>query len=175
MAYHRFQRTILMISLGVIFLLVILLSLAYHQNKAIERDIVIQYAIEQKFLLTNLDEALKNKDNPEVFIRELIMANGILYHNIKTTGNGTPIGQHGNIPWNLFYLNQHGLGLVNSLIFKAINSNVNNETVSDLEEFRDMLYRVVEEIDYNTLLNKNSKEIYNALIRASKVIEETNK
>ena len=122
-------------------------------------------------VLYNLEQALSDKDNPGEFIKNLEQATVYLNHNINISGNSTPIGQHGDIPINMFDLNGMYADIVYSALSQAKNKEVSEKTIQELTEYKNKLSKVVETLDIQeNLWDENLRENKRVLNSASEIV-----
>ncbi len=145
----------------------------HQENNDIKKGLIIQYVSHQERVLLLLEEAIDQTNDREKFIDSLQEVITILYHNKQITGNGTPIGQYGDMPFNLFDLNGEYAEVVYKALTQAKNDQLTNQTIKQLEDYTANLSEVVKELDYrNKLWNENLTENKQVLKEVSDVIDQ---
>jgi hypothetical protein len=163
---HRKLRLIVSLSIIINVVLSWFLYVNHKENSDIKKGIAIEYSFQQERVGRMLELALENRDNKEKFINYLIRANNAMYHNTFITGNSTPIGEHGNIPRDLYEING---GPRSSIVYEtlreAINNELSNDNLRELESYTANVLKISNVLDRkkNDMWNKSLNENYQLL------------
>lgn len=171
----RAWKVILALSIVLNVMLAYFLFSKNQDNIVIKKRGVQEFASQQGQVLSELERALNNTENKEEFIRALISADRIIYHNYQLTGE-TPLGENFDFPENLNTINNPYQS--KAVAYALIESTMDRDSyvwIQALEEYTSHISQIVDVLDYhNKLEGKSLKTQYQVLEEVSDLITEFN-
>jgi len=171
----RAWKVILALSVVINLTLAFFLFFTYQENIAIKKRVVQEFASQQGQVLSELERALNNTENKEEFIKALISADRLIYHNYQLTGE-TPLGVNFDFPENLNTINTpyQSKAVAYALIERTMDRD-SDVWIQALEEYTSYISQIVDVLDYhNKLEGKSLKTQYQVLDEVSDLITEFN-
>lgn len=158
-----------LILLGLNIVFASLWYLSYKENQQIKGDMLLQYSHNIYLKLHSLEGALEHRDDKKQLTNYLQHADKFHRHNVYLTGNATYLGQHLQIPRELYLLSVSNI--IHHALSKASKDEFNEDVITSVEEFTLALSIVADKLDYKNFSNLNLKERYQRLNLAAEEIE----